>query len=117
MNCRLIQSQEEVLADIQSGSVVFCPNSKCRASDLGVMKPQVTFFGERTPGELPRQMLEDAGRCDLLLVVGSSLRVGGTVLPLLARVRPRVPQVRLSLSLCDCVCGVCVCVCVPDMYV
>jgi NAD-dependent deacetylase len=41
----------------------------------GLLKPNVVFFGEPLPGEALREAFEQVGRCDLLLVVGSSLAV------------------------------------------
>lgn len=39
------------------------------------MKPDIVFFGESLPGEFHRQMASDKDECDLLIVIGSSLKV------------------------------------------
>ncbi len=41
----------------------------------GILKPNVIFFGEQLPREALERAFELAGRCDLLLVAGSSLAV------------------------------------------
>jgi len=46
----------------------------CPACD-GILKPDVIFFGEQLPAEALRQAVEHSRRCDLLIVVGSSLVV------------------------------------------
>ena len=47
----------------------------CRACG-GVLKPDVVFFGEPVPRERIRDGLDLLTRCDVLLVLGSSLAVG-----------------------------------------
>ncbi len=39
------------------------------------MKPDIVFFGESLPEEFHRQMEQDKDQCDLLIVMGSSLKV------------------------------------------
>lgn len=39
------------------------------------MKPDIVFFGESLPDEFHRQMEIDKDECDLLIVMGSSLKV------------------------------------------
>jgi NAD-dependent deacetylase len=41
----------------------------------GIMKPDVIFFGEALPEETLEEAIRHASRCDLLIVVGSSLVV------------------------------------------
>ena len=41
----------------------------------GVMKPDIVFFGESLPERFHRQMAADKDVCDLLIVIGSSLKV------------------------------------------
>lgn len=50
--------------------------SKCSPTDeLAIMKPDIVFFGESLPDEFHHQMDEDKQECDLLIVIGSSLKV------------------------------------------
>lgn len=46
---------------------------KCECG--GVLKPNVILFGEQLPIRVLNQATEEAGRCDLMLVAGSSLTV------------------------------------------
>ena len=39
------------------------------------MKPGVTFFGEKLSNHVSRTLNEDAGKCDLVIVIGTSLSV------------------------------------------
>ena len=39
------------------------------------MKPDIVFFGEGLPDEFHDRMAEDKDECDLLIVIGSSLKV------------------------------------------
>ncbi|KAK0561131.1 NAD-dependent histone deacetylase sir2 [Tilletia horrida] len=41
----------------------------------GVIKPDVVFFGEKLPDDFDRLLLEDRDQVDLLLVMGTSLKV------------------------------------------
>ena len=40
-----------------------------------IMKPNIVFFGESLPEEFHHQMEVDKDDCDLLIVIGSSLKV------------------------------------------
>ncbi len=51
------------------GEVPLCP--KCG----GVLKPEITFFGDSLPEEALREAWEEASAADVMLVLGSSLTV------------------------------------------
>lgn len=52
----------------------------------GIMKPDVVFFGEALPEETLEEATRHASRCDLLIVVGSSLVVyPAATLPFIAK--------------------------------
>ena len=40
-----------------------------------IMKPDIVFFGEGMPDEFHRAMAFDKEECDLIIVIGSSLKV------------------------------------------
>ncbi len=44
-------------------------------TELGIMKPDIVFFGESLPEEFHQQMKVDSEEADLLIVIGSSLQV------------------------------------------
>ena len=60
------------------------------------MKPSVTFFGERLPKSMFSYIQKDVPKCDLVLVVGTSLKVGGSVLEILREVGHSVPQILIN---------------------
>jgi NAD-dependent histone deacetylase SIR2 len=41
----------------------------------GIMKPNITFFGEKLTDNFDRSLAEDRSQVDLLLVIGTSLKV------------------------------------------
>ncbi|KAJ0420138.1 hypothetical protein BJY00DRAFT_301754 [Aspergillus carlsbadensis] len=67
----------------------------------GVMKPDITFFGEDLPDEFGRRLLHhDRDKVDLAIVIGTSLKVAPVaevpgVLP------PNVPQIYISRTKLD----------------
>ena len=42
---------------------------------MGVLKPDIVFFGEPLSDEFHQQIEADKSQCDLLIVMGSSLKV------------------------------------------
>lgn len=42
---------------------------------LGIMKPDIVFFGEGLPDNFHKAIENDKNNCDLLIVIGSSLKV------------------------------------------
>ena len=42
---------------------------------LGILKPDIVFFGEGLPELYHKSINEDKSKCDLLIVIGSSLKV------------------------------------------
>lgn len=61
----------------------------------GIMKPDIVFFGEGLPDSFHEAMVEDKSRCDLLLVIGSSLKVRPVAL-IPSSLPPSVPQVLIN---------------------
>jgi NAD-dependent deacetylase len=59
----------EAAARVKAGALPRCP--RCD----GVLKPAITFFGEPLPLEARRAAEEETQRTDLLLVLGTALRV------------------------------------------
>lgn len=54
-------------------SVPVCP--VCPEEADGILKPSITFFGEKLPEEFDTAFAEDRDKVDLLIVMGSSLKV------------------------------------------
>ena len=61
-----------------------------------LLKPSVTFFGEQLPKILFTSMKKDLHKCDLVLVIGTSLKVGGSVHEVLKGVDPTIPQILIN---------------------
>lgn len=49
-----------------------CTKQDC---DKGLVKPDIVFFGEALPMKFHKRRLEDFSKCDLLIVMGTSLKV------------------------------------------
>jgi NAD-dependent SIR2 family protein deacetylase len=64
---------------------------RCEACN-GIVKPNITFFGEALPSRFEKCVVPDVRRCDLLLVMGTSLNVY-PVGQLPDQVGPWVPRV------------------------
>ncbi|CDK27865.1 unnamed protein product [Kuraishia capsulata CBS 1993] len=106
---------ENLYADIRSSRVPICPLcSKKRAEIMkaleaedgpmsyvpyaesyGVMKPDITFFGEALPSRFKNCIREDMSKCDLLICVGTSLKVA-PVSEVVNLIPSHVPQVLIN---------------------
>ncbi|XP_076445530.1 uncharacterized protein LOC143283233 isoform X2 [Babylonia areolata] len=74
MVCKYKVDKEAIRKDIFDQVIPRCP--QCGPDVEGaVMKPDIVFFGESLPDEFHRQMRSDKDVCDLLIVIGSSLKV------------------------------------------
>ncbi|XP_063445298.1 NAD-dependent protein deacetylase sirtuin-1-like [Mytilus trossulus] len=74
MSCKHKVSAEIVREDIFNQVIPKC--SVCPPdSPTSIMKPDIVFFGESLSDEFHKQMTEDKDKCDLLIVIGSSLKV------------------------------------------
>ncbi|KAK5987838.1 NAD-dependent protein deacetylase hst1 [Cladobotryum mycophilum] len=62
----------------------------------GVMKPDITFFGEALPDEFSRRLTEnDRDKVDLVVVIGTSLKVT-PVSEIVSWLPPHIPQIYVS---------------------
>ncbi|EEZ99804.1 NAD-dependent histone deacetylase Sir2-like Protein [Tribolium castaneum] len=61
----------------------------------GIMKPDIVFFGEGLPDTFHEAMAQDKTECDLLLVIGSSLKVRPVAL-IPSSLPPHVPQILIN---------------------
>lgn len=62
----------------------------------GIMKPDITFFGEALPDEFSKRLIDhDKDKVDLVIVIGTSLKVApvSEVVPYLP---PHIPQIYIS---------------------
>ena len=67
-----------------------------RQYPANVIKPDIVFFGESLPELFHQRMAKDKDVCDLLIVIGSSLKVRPVAL-IPNSISPQIPQVALIL--------------------
>uniref|UniRef100_A0A8B9L7F5 protein acetyllysine N-acetyltransferase n=1 Tax=Astyanax mexicanus TaxID=7994 RepID=A0A8B9L7F5_ASTMX len=84
---------EAVREDIFRQVVPHCP--KCPDIPFAIMKPDIVFFGENLPESFHRAMKQDKDAVDLLIVIGSSLKVRPVAL-IPSSVPHDVPQVLIN---------------------
>ncbi|MED6287807.1 NAD-dependent protein deacetylase sirtuin-1 [Characodon lateralis] len=84
---------EAIRADILSQVVPRCP--RCPDIPLAIMKPDIVFFGENLPELFHRAMKQDKDEVDLLIVIGSSLKVRPVAL-IPNSIPHEVPQVLIN---------------------
>lgn len=70
----------------------------CTHCPDGVIKPDITFFGERLPASINRAVDADSRVADLVLVMGTSLKVA-PVSKIIQRMPWVAPQVRCSADI------------------
>ncbi|KAL0964225.1 hypothetical protein UPYG_G00321070 [Umbra pygmaea] len=84
---------EAVRKDIFNQVVPHCP--RCPDIPLAIMKPDIVFFGENLPELFHRAMKQDKDEVDLLIVIGSSLKVRPVAL-IPTSIPHDVPQVLIN---------------------
>ncbi|KAF9366176.1 NAD-dependent histone deacetylase sir2 [Mortierella sp. NVP85] len=63
--------------------------------DKALMKPDIVFFGEKLPAVFHQSLKEDREKVDLLIVIGSSLKVA-PVSDIMHQLPPSVPQILIN---------------------
>jgi len=82
LSCRRVVSMEEAVSMAKRGHLP--PRCDCG----GILKPNVVLFNEPLPEDAYKRALLESMRCDLMLVVGTSLQVyPAAYLPALAKQR------------------------------
>lgn len=71
MRCKYRVATSTLMAVIQAGVIPTCSKDNCR----GVLKPEITFFGELLSDHVSTSITKDRLQADLLLVIGTSLKV------------------------------------------
>ncbi|KAK3573600.1 hypothetical protein QTP86_030013 [Hemibagrus guttatus] len=84
---------DAIREDIFRQVVPHCP--RCPNIPFAIMKPDIVFFGENLPEAFHRAMKQDKDEVDLLIVIGSSLKVRPVAL-IPSSVPPEVPQVLIN---------------------
>ncbi|XP_044516252.1 NAD-dependent protein deacetylase sirtuin-1 [Gracilinanus agilis] len=92
--CKYKVDSEAVREDIFNQVVPRCP--RCPADEpLAIMKPEIVFFGENLPEQFHRAMKYDKDEVDLLIVIGSSLKVRPVAL-IPSSIPHEVPQILIN---------------------
>ncbi|KAG5421176.1 SIR2 [Candida metapsilosis] len=98
---------ESIFPDIRKRELPMCPRcDKTRkrllqkedtyiAESFGVFKPDITFFGEGLPQRFHDQIGDDIANCDLLISVGTSLKVA-PVADIVDKLPHHVPQILIN---------------------
>jgi len=79
--CRHRVRTSEIMDDIESGKVPLCKRQKetkkkkRKLNCGGVIKPGITFFGEKLGDEVGRSLEADYSKADAIIVIGTSLSV------------------------------------------
>lgn len=89
--CKKSFDSAVIAADVASRTVATCPRAGCD----GVLRPTVTFFGEKVTDKVAKMIERDAAKADLLLVMGTSMQVA-PMSQLPRYMRPGVPQVLIN---------------------
>uniref|UniRef100_A0A4W4GFG3 protein acetyllysine N-acetyltransferase n=1 Tax=Electrophorus electricus TaxID=8005 RepID=A0A4W4GFG3_ELEEL len=84
---------EAIREDVFKQIVPHCP--RCSDVPFAIMKPDIVFFGENLPELFHRAMKQDKNEVDLLIVIGSSLKVRPVAL-IPSSVPHEVPQVLIN---------------------
>jgi NAD-dependent deacetylase len=69
ISCSAQKTFEQIVVEVQQDSVPRCDSCG------GVMKPDITFFGEMLPAHAVEKGFAEAAKSDLMLVLGSTLLV------------------------------------------
>ncbi|PSN54664.1 hypothetical protein C0J52_01051 [Blattella germanica] len=110
--CKHKVTADEIREDIFAQRIPLCPrcpqvalptvseveNKYESYKDLvsqGIMKPDIVFFGEGLPEIFHESMAKDKDECDLLIVIGSSLKVRPVAL-IPSSIPPDVPQILIN---------------------
>lgn len=98
-NCKYSVDGDEIRDDIMNQKIPYCPS--CQAKEdgpedgLGVMKPNIVFFGEQLGDDFHSSLETDKEQADLLIVIGSSLKVKPVAL-IPKCVPAEVPQILIN---------------------
>ncbi|KOX72208.1 NAD-dependent protein deacetylase sirtuin-1 [Melipona quadrifasciata] len=90
--CKYQVKADDIREDIFSQRIPLCPKYLVTQ---GIMKPDIVFFGEGLPDAFHDAMAKDKDECDLLIVIGSSLKVRPVAL-IPSSIPSHVPQILIN---------------------
>lgn len=74
IQCKKEISNSKVIPALRSGTVLKCSREKCK-DKKAFIKPDIVFFGEGLPDRFHQLIETDFEKCDLCIVIGTSLAV------------------------------------------
>ncbi|KAG0289632.1 NAD-dependent protein deacetylase sirtuin-2 [Linnemannia gamsii] len=89
IQCDMVTDSAWVKNHIMTSEIPYC--KRCS----GLVKPSITFFGESLPRRFSTQIEKDFQECDLLIVLGTSLKVE-PFNKLIAQVSPKCPRLLIN---------------------
>ncbi|KAF9325636.1 NAD-dependent protein deacetylase sirtuin-2 [Podila minutissima] len=89
IQCSIVSDSEWVKEHIMDSNIPYC--KRCD----GLVKPEITFFGEDLPSRFRDMAQIDFVDCDLLIVLGTSLKVE-PFNKLITQVSPRCPRLLIN---------------------
>jgi NAD-dependent deacetylase sirtuin 2 len=92
--CKQTYDQEWFANHLRFGKELVAHCDKCKT---GVVKPDIVFFGESLPKRFHQHVTQDFEKCDLLIIMGTSLVVY-PVAGLIDEVKPHVPRLLINLE-------------------
>ncbi|KAK6183463.1 hypothetical protein SNE40_010940 [Patella caerulea] len=96
LTCKKEYTMEWMKEKIFSDVVPECEETNCK----GVVKPDIVFFGEALPKRFADCVGEDFEKCDLLIIMGTSLKVQPFA-SLSSRVSKDCPRLYINLQAAD----------------
>ena len=96
MNCKLKVKADDVREDIFAQRIPYCKSCTVTTEGaMNILKPDIVFFGEGLSDEFHTKVKTDKEQADLLIVIGSSLKVRPVALiPTL--LRADIPQILIN---------------------
>lgn len=77
---------------------MYCDNTKCKGD--GILKPEITFFGEKLSKQFDKtSQIDISSKCDCIIVMGTSLKVGGSVHEILKKMDDCIPRILINKNL------------------
>lgn len=92
LSCKKVYPNDAIREDVLHQQVPMC--KACNSPD-GIIKPDIVFFGESLPRRFHDSIKSDEGEADLVLVMGSSLKVN-PVRSIVGRFRKETPMILIN---------------------
>lgn len=93
--CGYKTNSDAIKEDIFAQRLPLCPKCPEDSDPTPVIKPDIVFFGESLSSEFHDSMAMDKDKCDLLIVMGSSLKVRPVAL-IPTAIPPEVPRILIN---------------------